>query len=135
MALGQVIQDGVLNWLKGQAFPSPPSVLHLGFHSDALAAIEAEVSANLGGRIAITGVDFGNTRWLNNIDGGTRELVNSRAFVTGLADAQVQVLSFGLWSAASSGFRYLRGTVDPGVTVLAGDPAVFLQGDLSLRIS
>lgn len=135
MALGQTIQDGVLNWLKGQAFPSPPAALYLGFHSDGLAAIEAEVSANLGGRITVTGADFGNTRWLNNIDGGTRELVNSRAFVTGLADAQVQVLSFALWSAVDGGFRYLRGTVNPVATVLAGDPAVFLQGDLSLRIS
>lgn len=135
MALGQTIQDGVLNWLKGQAFPSPPATLHLGFHSNADATVEAEVSANLGGRIAISGDFFGSPRWLNGIDGGTRELVNSRAFVTALADAQVEVLSFALWSAAEGGFRYLRGTVSPAVTVAAGDPAVFLQGDLSLRIS
>lgn len=134
MALDLTLQNGVLNWLRGNTFPAPPANLYLSLHSDTVAGSNAEVSADLGGRIAIDQQFLSSPTFLDGQTSGTRQIVNSQAFLSGLAGTTVQVKSFAIWDAASGGNRLIYGTVNPEVTVQAGDPAIFLQGDLSLRI-
>ena len=135
MALDRTIQDGLLDWLRGIAFPSPPAQLYLSLHSDTVASNGAEVSNDLGGRIEVDQAFLSTTRFLDGQTSGTRQIVNTRALITDLATAQVEVRSFAVWDAAVGGNRLLLGDVNPDVTVLEGDPAIFLQGDLSLRIT
>jgi hypothetical protein len=89
----------------------------------------------LGGRIAIDQSLLSTTRFLDGLSEGTRQVVNTQAFISDLATATVEVRSFAIWDASSGGNRLLYGTVDPAAEVLEGDPAIFLQGDLSLRMS
>lgn len=135
MALDRTLQDGVLEWLRGSAFPAAPTALHLSLHHDTIASNAADVSSSLGGRIAIDQSFLSTTRFLDGESDGTRQVVNTQAFISDLATATVQVRSFAIWDASSGGNRLLYGLVDPEVTVLEGDPAIFLQGDLSLRMS
>lgn len=135
MALDRTLQDGVLEWLRGNAFPAAPTVLYMSLHYDTTATNAADVSSSLGGRIAIDQSFLSSTRYLDGESDGTRQVVNTQAFVSELATATVTVRSFAIWDASTSGNRLLYGLVDPEVTVLEGDPAIFLQGDLSLRMS
>jgi hypothetical protein len=135
VALDRTLQDGVLDWLKGTPFSSPPTALYLSLHYDTEASSAADVSSSLGGRVAIDQAFLSSTRYLDGQSAGTRQVVNTRAFITELATATVTVASFGIWDASSGGNRLLYGLVEPEVTVLEGDPAIFLQGDLSLRMS
>lgn len=135
MALDRTLQDGVLEWLRGNAFPAAPTGLYLSLHSDTAASNAADVSSILGGRIAIDQSFLSSTRFLDGQSDGTRQVVNTQAFISELATATVQVRSFAIWDASTAGNRLLYGLVDPEVTVLEGDPAIFLQGDLSLRMS
>lgn len=135
MALDRTLQDGVLDWLRGNAFPSPPAALYLSFHSDTAATNGADVTSVLGGRLLIDPAFLSTTRFLDGQSEGTRQVVNTQAFISELATATVQIRSFAIWDASSGGNRLLYGTVDPEAEVLEGDPAIFLQGDLSLRMS
>jgi hypothetical protein len=135
VALDRTLQDGVLEWLRGNAFPSPPTALYLSLHYDTDASSAADVTSNLGGRIPVGQAFLSSTRFLDGESTGTRQVVNTQAFISGLATATVEIRSFALWDASSGGNRLLYGLVDPAVTVLEGDPAIFLQGDLSLRMS
>jgi hypothetical protein len=135
VALDRTLQDGVLDWLRGNAFPSPPAALYLSLHSDTIASSGADVTSVLGGRIAIDQSLLSTTRFLDGLSEGTRQVVNIQAFISDLATATVEVRSFAIWDASSGGNRLLYGTVDPAAEVLEGDPAIFLQGDLSLRMS
>lgn len=135
MALDRTLQDGVLEWLRGNAFPAAPTELYLSLHSDTAASNAADVTSNLGGRIAIDQSHLSTTRFLDGQSDGIRQVVNTQAFISGLATATVEVRSFAIWDASTGGNRLLYGLVDPAVTVLEGDPAIFLQGDLSLRMS
>jgi hypothetical protein len=145
MGLTVTLQDSLLNWLRGTAFPAAPSQLFLSFHSAALADSGNEVSANLGGRVLLNvPAAFSVPRDSTAGDPGgpfpaapsaepLREIVNNTAIITGLASVDTGVASFGLWSAITSGTLWLRGDVIPDVTIVTGNPGVFLAGDLVLR--
>lgn len=134
MAFLQYIQDATLDWLRGSAFPPPPSALYLSLHSSTLASPGDEVSSAVGGRVLVNQSDFSTTRWLNGVDGGTREIVNNRAIVFDIASSQIEAVTFAIWDAPVSGVQLLKGDVIPDTTIAEGDPAVFLSGSLSLRV-
>lgn len=124
----------MLDWLRGTAFPAPPSALYLSLHSDTEATTGAEVSAALGGRVPIDQDKLSSTSYLDGQSSGARQIVNTVAFISDLATEQAEVQSFAIWDAPTGGNRLLFGAVSPAASVLEGDPAIFLQGDLSLRI-
>lgn len=132
--LRQYLQDAILNWLRGEAFPGPPATIYLSAHSAATASSGNEVSSAIGGRLACTAADFAPPVWQNDVVGGAREIVNRRAFVFEVATSTIEVKSFGLWTNESGGTLLLAGDVNPDVTVTEGDPLVFLMGDLVIRL-
>jgi hypothetical protein len=132
MALSQVTEDAVLNWLLGAPFPVPPAEVWLALHSDEAPALANEIKGWAGGdRIRVSSTDF--TAAANAAAGG-RERLNAKALLLGVHSATQVVKSFGLWDASTGGALLLAGDVGPDVTVQAGDPPVFLTGDLALRV-
>lgn len=134
MALGQLIQDGLLNWLKGGLFPSPPTGVYVSLHSGTPATGVNEVSGTFGGRVALTSGDFTSNAWMDGVVGGIREMLNSTGVVSELASTGVTVAGFALWDAPTGGNLLISGAVTPPSTVVAGNPVVFLVGDLKVRI-
>lgn len=122
----------MLAWLLGTAFPAAPAELWLALHHDDQPSAANEITGWAGGdRLRVSAADFSAP-----VDGsgGGRERRNSRALMLGARSSAQAVKSFGLWTAASGGTLLLSGDVGPDVTVAAGDPAVFLTGDLVLRV-
>lgn len=134
MALGQLIQDGLLNWLKGDPFPLAPSAVYVSLHSGNPATGVNEVSGTLGGRVELAAVNFSSNAWMDSVVGGIREMVNTTGVVFDLAATGVTVEGFALWDAPTGGNLLISGSVTPPSTVTAGDPVVFLVGDLKVRI-
>jgi len=133
MALSQLTEDAVLAWLLGTAFPAPPAQVWLALHSGPQPALGNEIKGWAGGdRIRVAASDFSAAA---NATGGGRERLNSKALLLGVHTSPQTVQSFGLWDAASGGNLLLAGDVNPDVTVTAGDPPVFLTGDLALRVN
>jgi hypothetical protein len=132
MALSQLTSEALLAWLLGTPFPEPPADAWLALHSGAQPDLGNEIKGWAGGdRIRVTAADFAAA---HQGEMGCRERVNSRALLLGVHSSSQTVQSFGLWDAAIDGNLLLGGDVDPGVTVNAGDPPVFLTGDLALRV-
>lgn len=134
MALGQTIQDGFLNWLRGTPFPAPPSVVYVSLHSGVPPSLANEVSNLFGGRVLLAPADLAAPVWMNGVVNTVREIVNTKGVVYGLASTGVTLAGFALWDAASNGNLLISGSVTPSAAVSAGDPAVFLVGDLKVRI-
>ena len=131
VALSQTTEDAVLSWLLGTAFPAPPAQLWLALHSDENPAAGNEIKGWAGGdRLRVSAADFGAAV---NATGGGRQRSNNRALLLGAGSSAQLVKAFGLWDAATGGALLLSGDVGPDVTVAAGDPPVFLTGDLVLR--
>ncbi len=107
----------------------------MSLHSDINASDAADVSAALGGRIAVPQDFLSEPIYLDGQTTGTRQIVNIRAAVSQLATADVFIASFALWDSQSGGIRLISGTVDPATQVLEGDPGILLQGELSIRMS
>lgn len=135
MAFKQYVQDATLGWLTGTNFPPPPSALYLSLHSSTLAGPSDEVSDVVGGRVLVRQTDFSSPRWLDGVDGGTREIVNARAIVFDLATVQVEAVTFAIWDSITGGTQLLTGDVIPDTVIAEGDPAVFLSGSLSIRVN
>jgi len=132
MALSQVTEDAVLDWLLGVPFPAPPTEVWLALHSEDAPTLGNEIKGWAGGdRIRISAADFAAVA---NAAGGGRERLNAKALLLGIHSANQTVKAFGLWNASTGGALLLAGDVGPDVTVRAGDPPVFLTGDLSLRV-
>lgn len=130
MALGVTLQDGLLNWFRGQSFPSPAVEMYLSFHSSTTVDAGTDVSAAMGGRVVVLPTDWSAPRSY----GSGREIVNQRAFITGVATITLQIPTFGIWSSPTGGTLWLQGDVVPDATVNEGDPGVFLAGDLAIRL-
>lgn len=129
------LQDANLQWFKGTAFPPPPGSLYLSIHAGPEPDLGNEVSALAGGRIQVLSSWFSSPRWLNDVVDGTREIVNNRALIFGLATGPADVESFALWEAETGGTAFISGDVIPDVTVVEGDPVVFLTGAFSIRVN
>jgi hypothetical protein len=133
MALSQLTSEAVLAWLLGTPFPEPPADAWLALHSDPEPDLGNEIKGWAGGdRIRVTAADFAAAQ---AADASGRERLNSRALLLGIHISPQTVQSFGLWDAATDGNLLLGGDVNPVVTVNAGDPPVFLTGDLALRVA
>ena len=131
MALSQALEDAVLNWVLGEAFPAPPSAIWLSLHSGAVPTAGNEISAWAGGsRLRMFPSDFAAA---STAPTGGRRRLNARALLLGAPASSQQVASFAVWDAATGGNILLTGDVVPDATVNAGDPPVFLTGDLSLE--
>lgn len=130
MALGVTLQDSLLGWFRGQAFLSPPAEMYLSFHSSGNVDAGTDISASMGGRVQVLPGDWSAPRTY----GSGREIVNQRAFITGIATATLVIPTFGIWSSPSGGTLWLKGDVIPDATVNEGDPGVFLAGDLAIRL-
>ncbi len=128
-------QDATLNWFKGQPFPPPPAELWMSLHSDVEATDSADVSAALGGRIRVPQDFLSEPIYLDGETSGTRQIVNTRSALSDLATADAFIASFALWDSPSGGIRLISGTVTPATQVLNGDPAILLQGELSIRMT
>lgn len=134
MALDLYLQDANLQWLRGIPFPPPPAQLWMSLHSDVDATAGADVSSVLGGRAKVNQEFLSEPLFLDGESSGTRQIVNLKAALSQLAAADVAINSFALWNAQIGGIRLLIGTVTPTAEVRAGDPAVLLQGALSIRM-
>jgi len=133
MALSQLTEDSVLAWLLGTSFPAPPAQVWLALHSGAQPALGNEIKGWAGGdRIRVNSSDFAAAA---NAAAGGRERLNSKALLLGVHSSPQTVESFGLWDAATGGNLLIGGDVSPDATVKAGDPPVFLTGDLALRVA
>lgn len=131
MALSQALEDAVLNWVLGAAFPAPPSAVWLSLHSGAVPTSSNEISAWAGGsRLRVFASDFAAA---TTAPTGGRRRLNARALLLGAPASSQPVASFAIWDAATGGNMLLTGDVVPDVTVNAGDPPVFLTGDLALE--
>lgn len=131
MALSQALEDALLNWVLGASFPAPPAGVWLALHSGAVPSAENEITAWAGGsRLRLSPGDFAAA---SNAATGGRERLNSRALLLGQSSSSQNVASFALWDAATGGQILLTGDVVPDVIVNAGDPPIFLSGDLALQ--
>ena len=131
MALSQITEDAVLNWLLGTPFPAPPAEVWLALHSGDQPTLANEIRGWAGGdRLLLHKSDFAAPTTLGTIG---RERVNAKALMLGIHSTAQTVKSFGLWDGAVNGTLLLAGAVDPDVVIAAGDPPVFLSGYLSLR--
>ena len=130
MALSQTLEDALLAWVLGTAFPAPPAALWLSLHSGAVPTGANQITGWSGGdRVQVQASDFAAA---TTATGGGRQRLNSRALMLGAHSSSQSVVSFALWDAATGGNLLLSGDVAPDVTVNAGDPPVFLSGDLAL---
>ena len=131
MALAQALEDALLNWVLGTPFPPPPSGLWLALHSGAVPTAGNEILTWAGGsRLQVSGPDFAAA---TTAPTGGRRRLNARALMLGASPTTQAVSSFALWDAATGGNILLTGDVVPDATVSAGDPPVFLTGDLALE--
>lgn len=132
MALSQTTEDAVLAWLLGTPFPEPPKEVWLALHSEPQPTAANEIVGWAGGdRLLVSAADF---QAPENAPGGGRQRINSRALLLGSHATRQAVKSFGLWTAARGGQLLIGGEVGPDAAVGAGDPPIFLTGDLSLRV-
>lgn len=130
MALSEALEDALLGWVLGTPFPAPPTELWLSLHSAAVPAAGNQINGWTGGnRLRLAAADFAAA---TAAPGGGRQRLNARALMLGVAAADQPVASFAIWTAATGGQLLLSGDVTPDVTVKAGDPPVFLVGDLAL---
>jgi hypothetical protein len=131
MGLSQTVQDGLLGWLRGRAMPVPPTMLYLSFHSSRPPGGSSEVSAQLGGRVPLMGAtDLSEPR---RGASGLREIVNTKALISGVAEQRLVIESIGLWTDSTGGQLVLGASVEPALVVEKGDPAAFFSGQLILR--
>lgn len=131
MALPTTTQEALLLWLLGEPFPAPPQELWLALHHGPQPTLVNEIHGWAGGdRLRVSRADFHAPA----AGGGGSELRNSRALMLGMTNTAQAVESFGLWSAAVDGTLLLPGAVPPGTVIAAGDPPVFLTGDLALQV-
>ena len=133
MALHQLLEDGLLGWLKGSAFPAAPSTIYLSLHAGTPVTSVNEISSNFGGRQALTAADLSALTWEGGIPDSSRQMSNSRGIVYELAISTVTVAGWRLWDAGTSGNLLVSGEVLAGGTITAGDPAVILAGDLVVK--
>ena len=133
MALHQVVEDGLLGWLKGETFPSPPGSVYLSLHSGSPATAGNEISANFGGRREILPADFSSLTWESGIPDTSRIMTNSKGIVFDLAASTLEAVAFALWDAGTDANMLISGSVTSGGQVQAGDPAVLLAGELVVR--
>jgi hypothetical protein len=99
MALAQVTEDAMLDWLLGTAFPAPPTEVWLALHRDAAPVAGNQINGWAGGdRVRLQPSDFTPA---SNASGGGRERVNARAVLLGVHATTQTVKSFGLWDAAT----------------------------------
>lgn len=132
MPLAQTYQDAVLSWLFGTAFPAPPAQLWLALHSDEAPAAGNEIKGWAGGnRIRVATTDFSVAVGV----AGGRQRSNNKAMMLGVHTAEQTVKAFGLWTDGTAGTLVLTGDVNPNGVIRAGDPPVFLVGDLILRVT
>lgn len=132
MALAETLEDALLNWVFGTAFPPPPSQLWLSLHSDEEPSAGNEIVTWSGGsRLRVSGPDFAAATAAPT--GGRRRL-NARALMLGSSPSSQAPRSFALWDAATGGTILITGDVAPDATVNAGDPPVFLTGDLAIEV-
>jgi hypothetical protein len=133
--LGITVQDATLNWMRGQAYPAPPTELWMSVHSDSDAADGADISSTLGGRVRVQQANLSDPRYLDGQTSGKRQIVNLVAAVSAVASADAAANSFALWTAQLGGTRIISGTINPTVEITAGNPVLLLQGELSIRMS
>lgn len=130
MALSQALEDALLAWVLGSAFPAPPTELWLSLHNGPVPTAGNQINGWAGGdRLQISAADFAAA---STAPEGGRQRLNARALMLGSQNATQAVASFAIWDAASGGNWLLSGDVVPDATVNAGDPPVFLSGDLAL---
>ena len=123
----------MLAWVLGTPFPAPPAQVWLALHSGAVPALGNELKGWAGGdRLKVSAADFTAPA---SAGASGRERRNSRALLLGAASGDQSAMSFGLWDSASGGNLILAGVIANGTAVIkAGDPPVFLTGDLSLTV-
>lgn len=130
MALSQALEDALLAWVLGSAFPAPPTALWLSLHNGPVPTLANQIGGWAGGdRLQLTAADFAAA---STAPEGGRQRLNARALMLGSQNAPQTVASFAIWDAATGGNLLLSGDVVPDATVNAGDPPVFLSGDLAL---
>jgi hypothetical protein len=136
MPISQYLADANLNWLRGDAFPAPPSVnIFVSLHSSdpGYNGVNGDVTtALLGGRVAVPLTSFVAP---SDVPGGKGRQTSNSTLVS-LSEAALDsatVTHFGLWSAVSAGNFLTYGLLSPAANFLVGDIIRFPIGQLVIR--
>jgi hypothetical protein len=141
MGLSRHSQDLFLNWLRGVAFPAPPSSFWLSLHD----GLVAGPNNAIGGRMEVEPSDLGSPRsadlselphdpWMPS-PGDLRELSTVKGINTGLFEQNSRLLSWALWDAQTGGNLILRGVLQSYLDVEPGDVVAFNRGDIVFRVT
>jgi|SRR5581483_119363 len=139
-AFSDYLEDKILGWMRGSAFPSAPATVYVGLltaapgdtGSGGSPSDGTEVSGGSYARVAITTT----TGW-NAIatSGTTRHMTNNGAvnFPTPTASWGT-VVAVGIWDAASGGNLLFWTAISPTQTISSGNTVSIASGALDLSV-
>lgn len=128
MPLSAEHDEALLRWLLGTPFPAPPAALWMSLHRQPVPAAANEVKGWGGGdRIPVGPADFAAIQ--NATDTG-KLMRNQRALLFGIHGTNQRLESFALWDASASGNLVAWGVLVTPLDLAAGDPPVFMTGQL-----
>lgn len=121
---------GVLNYIRGNAMPTPPTAIYLALYSDVVdsAGVGTEVTATITG---------GNRPSFTLNTPASKQSENDPAItVTASAAGNGNIVSVGVFNSATpnSGTGYFHGTLAAPIPVTAGQSVVIPLEDLKVII-
>lgn len=125
------LEDKILNWVKGSAFPSAPASVYVGlFNGDPLdtgaGGTEVTTSIRVAGRVAVA---FGSI----TTAAGANSMVNSADADFGSAAGGTTMTHFALFDAVSAGNMLYSASLTGGSQSVSGGTAVkFATGQLTV---
>lgn len=131
---GTYLEDAILNWLKGAAFPTAPATLYVALYTAAPTDANAsgtEVTGNAYARAAITTT----TGWSTISNGANGDQVSNAGtvnFPTPTPAGWGTVTHWALYDAATLGNEIYWNALTASKTINAGDTVQFAAGALVL---
>lgn len=138
MSKSNYLEDAVLNWMRGTAFPAVPASVYVSLHTadptDANTTT-TEVSTTSTG-YARVGVTSATTSWSAPADdAGSQSMSNSNAITFNSPTANWgTVTHFGIYDASTAGNLLRHGALGTSRNILSGDQAPsFAAGSLVIK--
>lgn len=134
--LGAYLEDALLNWFRGTAFPACPATGYLALFTTAPinatdgAAVEVSGTSYVRKAVTINGTNFAAP---SGAAPATSVLGANQVFATP-GGSWGTVVGWALYDASTSGNMLAYGSFT-GVAVGSGDTVEFLSGNLTLSVS
>jgi hypothetical protein len=123
-------EERVLNWLKGTAFPAPPSAVYVGLFTVAPAEDGTTGTEVSGGGYARQAVTFGA---VSQLPSGPAQMSNTADINFPVATAPWgTIVAIGLFDASTAGNLLYYASISP-VPINTNDQIRFLAGNLTVR--